>query len=180
MVFEHITTSDAVDFVLSQGDTLAATVTAHHLTINRNALFEGGINPHMYCLPVAKREPHRLALRKAVASGSAKFFLGTDSAPHALTAKEAACGCAGIFSAPAALEHYAQVFDEENALDNFEAFASLNGPAFYGLAPNEDTITLKKTGDTVAMTVPGDVSVQGGGAVKPFLAGQPLAWAVVE
>ena len=176
VVFEHITTSDAVDFVLSQGDNLAATVTVHHLTINRNALFEAGINPHMYCLPVAKREPHRLALRKAVTSGSVKFFLGTDSAPHALTAKEAACGCAGIFSAPAALEHYAQVFDEENALDHFEAFASLNGPKFYGLAPNEGQITLTKT----AGTVPDNVAVKGGGAVKPFLAGQPLEWAIVD
>lgn len=180
VVFEHITTSDAVDFVLSRGDTLAATVTAHHLIINRGALFEGGINPHMYCLPVAKRERHRLALRTAVASGAAKFFLGTDSAPHALSAKEAACGCAGIFSAPAALEHYAQVFDEENALDRFEAFASLNGPKFYGLAPNEDKIILKKTGGPDSNTVPADVSVDGGEAVKPFLAGQPLTWAVVD
>ncbi|MDA1088689.1 MAG: dihydroorotase [Proteobacteria bacterium] len=176
VVFEHITTSDAVDFVLAAGDTLAATVTAHHLMINRNALFEGGLNPHMYCLPVAKREPHRLALRKAVVSGVAKFFLGTDSAPHALSAKEAACGCAGIFSAPSAVEHYAQVFDEEGALDQFEAFASLNGPMFYGLAANDETITLKKTGGSV----PGDVSVEGGVAVKPFLAGQPLTWALVD
>ena len=176
VVFEHITTSDAADFVASGGDNLAATVTAHHLIINRSAMFDGGILPHMYCLPVAKRESHRLALRQAATSGSPRFFLGTDSAPHALTAKEAACGCAGIFSAPAALEMYAQVFDEEGALDKFEAFASLNGPAFYGLAVNEETLTLKKEEGRV----PEDVPVQGGEAVKPFLAGEPLAWAIVD
>jgi len=175
VVMEHITTSDAVDYVLSAKGPLAATVTAHHLMINRNALFEGGLNPHMYCLPVAKRESHRVALRKAAVSGAAKFFLGTDSAPHAVSAKESACGCAGIFSAPAALEHYTQVFDEEGALDQLEAFASLNGPKFYGLTPNEDTITLKKT----AGTVPGDVNI-GGETVKPFLAGEPLSWAIVD
>lgn len=175
VVLEHATSSDAVDFVLAAGDNLAATITAHHLIINRNAVFEGGIRPHMYCLPVAKREAHRLALRKAAVSGSPKFFLGSDSAPHPVSAKEAACGCAGIFSAPSALEHYVQVFDEEGALDQFEAFASLNGPGFYGLEPNQDTITLKKTGSTV----PGDVSI-GGETVKPFQAGDSLTWAIAE
>ncbi len=178
VVLEHITTSDAVDFVLGRGDNLAATVTVHHLMINRGALFEGGLRPHMYCLPVAKRESHRLALRKAAVSGSSKFFLGTDSAPHPLSAKESACGCAGIFSAPAALEHYVQVFDEEGALGNFEAFASLNGPRFYGLEANQETITLKKA----AARVPGGISIDGdgGGAVKPFLAGEPLSWSIVD
>ncbi len=180
VVFEHITTSDAADFVASGSDTLAATVTAHHLMINRGAMFDGGIRPHMYCLPVAKRESHRLALRQAATSGSPKLFLGTDSAPHALTAKEAACGCAGIFSAPAALEMYAQVFDEEGALDKFEAFASLNGPAFYGLEPNGETITLKKKEGPEQGKVPGDIEVDGGEAVKPFLAGEALAWTIAD
>jgi len=176
VVFEHITTADAAEFVASGGPNLAATVTAHHLMINRGAMFEGGLRPHMYCLPVAKREAHRLALRKAATSGGEKFFLGTDSAPHALSAKEAACGCAGIFSAPAALEMYAQVFDEDGALDKFEAFASLNGPKFYGLDANEESITLKKTGGRV----PGDVAIDGAEAVKPFLAGEALAWTIAD
>ncbi|MFQ5763694.1 MAG: dihydroorotase [Rhodospirillales bacterium] len=174
VVFEHATTIEAIDFVQAQGDTIAATITAHHLIINRNAMFEGGIRPHMYCLPVAKRERHRRALRKAATSGDPKFFLGTDSAPHAVAEKESACGCAGVFSAPAALEHYAQVFEDEGALDKLEAFASLNGPAFYGLPPNEERITLMRADGRV----PGDVAVGGGGAVRPFLAGEPLAWAV--
>ena len=180
VVFEHITTSDAVDFVTAAGPNVAATITAHHLMINRNAMFEGGLQPHMYCLPVAKRDNHRLAVRAAATSGNAKFFLGTDSAPHTLSAKETACGCAGIFSAPAALEHYVQVFDEDGALEAFEAFASLNGPAFYGFAPNEATITLKKTGGHV----PGDVEIENAkgpeGAVKPFLAGEALAWTLAD
>ena len=176
VVFEHVTTSDAVDFVLSAPDNLAATITAHHLMINRGAMFEGGLRPHMYCLPVAKREAHRLALRKAATSGAARFFLGTDSAPHAVTAKEADCGCAGVFSAPSALELYAQVFDQEDALDKFEAFASLNGPAFYGLPVNEDKITLKRTQGEI----PGDVAIGGGDKVKPFLSGETLAWTLVD
>jgi len=180
VVFEHITTSDAADFVTGAGPNVAATITAHHLMMNRNAMFVGGLRPHMYCLPVAKRENHRLALRTAATSGNAKFFLGTDSAPHTLAAKESECGCAGIFSAPAALEHYVQVFDEDGALDVFEAFASLNGPAFYGLEPNEETITLKKTGGQV----PGDIEIENGkgpeGAVKPFLAGEALAWTMAD
>jgi dihydroorotase len=145
VVFEHVTTQEAVQFVDSAGPNVAATITPQHLHINRNAMLVGGIRPHMYCLPVAKREVHRLALRKAATSGSAKFFLGTDSAPHAVGAKEAACGCAGIFNAPYAIESYLAVFEEEGAIDRFEAFASLNGPAFYGLPVNDGTVTLEKS-----------------------------------
>ena len=140
VVFEHITTADAARFVAEAGPNVAATITPQHLHINRNAMLVGGIQPHNYCLPVAKRETHRLALRAAATSGSTKFFLGTDSAPHLKSAKETACGCAGIFNAPFALESYLKVFDEEGALDRFEQFASLNGPAFYGLPVNEETI----------------------------------------
>ncbi len=174
VVFEHATTEDAISFVNAGGDNVAATITAHHLIINRNALFEGGIRPHMYCLPLAKRERHRLALRLAATSGSPRFFLGTDSAPHPVAEKETACGCAGIFSAPAALELYARVFEEEGALRNFEAFASLNGPAFYGLAPNEGRVTLRKRKGKV----PGNVKVKGVGDVHPFLAGGALTWSL--
>ena len=172
VVFEHITTSAAVDFVRSQGPRIGATITVHHLMINRTDIFKGGIRPHMYCLPIAKREQHRLALREAAPSGESQFFLGTDTAPHAITAKEAACGCAGIFSALSAVELYAQVFDEENALDKFEAFASLNGPAFYGMDPNPDQITLKRED----WTVPDSIPVEGGANVQPFLAGETLHW----
>ncbi len=142
IVLEHVTTADGVAFVRGAGPRVGATVTPHHLVINRNAMFAGGLRHHMYCLPVAKRERHRLALREAVASGEPSFFLGTDSAPHSVAAKH--CGCAGIFNAPTALETYAQVFDKENALDRLEAFASLNGPAFYGLEPNADAVTLER------------------------------------
>ena len=142
VVLEHVTTQHAVDFVSQAGANVAATITPHHLTINRNALFAGGIRPHYYCLPIAKRERHRLALRRAATSGDPAFFLGTDSAPHPTGAKEAACGCAGIYNAPTALATYAQVFAEEGALDRLETFASLNGPAFYRLPVNQDTITL--------------------------------------
>src|SRR6201996_3519617 len=144
VVFEHITTAEAADFVSSSGPNVGATITPHHLRINRNAIFEGGVRPHMYCLPVAKREKHRLALRKAAVSGSPKFFLGTDTAPHAIPRKEAACGCAGIFNAPFALESYAQTFAEDGALDRLEAFASENGPRFYGLPLNESRIVLER------------------------------------
>ena len=171
VVFEHITTEEAVGFVEAARENLGATVTAHHLVINRNALFQGGLRPHAYCLPVAKRERHRLALRRAAVSGDARFFLGTDSAPHPAHDKEAACGCAGIFSAPAALETYAAVFEEANALDRFEAFASLNGPAFYRLPPNDRTITLRRR----AWTVPAAIETEGGRLV-PFHAGERLAW----
>ena len=171
VVFEHITTSDAVDFVLASGPNVAATITPQHLHINRNAMLVGGIQPHNYCLPVAKRETHRLALRKAATSGNAKFFLGTDSAPHERHAKESACGCAGIFNAPFALESYLRVFEEEGALDQFEGFASLNGPAFYGLPVNEEAITLERA----EVSVPDELQA-GGSVVVPFHAGQTLGW----
>src|SRR3954447_6281875 len=144
IVLEHVTTAEAVAYVEAGGPNIAATITAHHLVINRNAIFAGGIRPHLYCLPIAKREKHRIALRRAAISGNPAFFLGTDSAPHAVSTKEAACGCAGIFTAPCAIEIYAEVFEEEGALDQLEAFASLNGPAFYGLAPNEIQATLRR------------------------------------
>src|SRR5947207_4293602 len=144
IVLEHVTTEEAVAYVAAGGANLAATITAHHLIINRNALFAGGIRPHLYCLPIAKREKHRRALRRAATSGNPAFFLGTDSAPHAQPTKETACGCAGIFTAPAALELYAEVFDEEAALDRFEAFASLNGPAFYRMRVNATRVTLRR------------------------------------
>jgi dihydroorotase len=171
IVLEHITTKEAVDFVSSAGPKVAATITAHHLIINRNAIFQGGIRPHMYCLPIAKREPHRLALRRAAVSGNSKFFLGTDTAPHPVKDKEADCGCAGIFSAPAALELYTQVFADENALDRLEAFASLNGPRFYGLAPNEDRVTLTNR----PWRIPTEVRA-GDATIKPFLAGEEIGW----
>ncbi|HEX9490342.1 MAG TPA: dihydroorotase [Stellaceae bacterium] len=175
IVLEHITTEEAADFIAGAGPNLAATITAHHLAISRNALFAGGLRPHMYCLPVAKRETHRLALRRAAVSGSAKFFLGSDTAPHVVHDKERDCGCAGIFSAPAALEIYAQVFDEENALDRFEAFAALNGPRFYGLPPNEKRVTLRRRSWTMPMEV-----TTGAGPVRPFRAGEKLTWQLAE
>ena len=171
VIFEHITTRQAVAFVDGSGLQVAATITPQHLHINRNAILVGGIRPHMFCLPVAKREEHRLALRKAATGGSAKYFLGTDSAPHHRHDKESACGCAGIFNAPFALESYVTVFDEEGALDRFEAFASLNGPAFYGLPVNKDMLTLEKA----AVDVPAEVN--GGAAqIVPFHAGETLTW----
>jgi dihydroorotase len=173
IVFEHITTEDAVQFVEGAGDRIAATITPQHLHLNRNAIFDGGIRPHAYCLPVVKRERHRLALRRAATSGSAKFFLGTDSAPHAIERKETACGCAGIFNAPYAIESYAEVFDQEGALDRLEAFASLNGPAFYRLPVNEDRITLVRGGETVTDSLPA-----AGTALVPFHAGETLGWRV--
>lgn len=171
VVFEHVTTSEAVQFVEGADDTVAATITPQHLHINRNAMLVGGIRPHAYCLPVAKREMHRLALRKAAVSGSAKFFLGTDSAPHARETKESACGCAGIFNAPYALESYLQVFEEEGAPDRFEAFASENGPRFYGLPLNEGTVTLVRE-DTVA---PDEIDA-GESRLVPFHAGETMRW----
>ena len=175
VVFEHITTKDAVDFVLEQGASVAATITPQHLHINRNAILVGGIQPHNYCLPVAKRETHRLALREAAVSGSAKFFLGTDSAPHMRSAKESACGCAGIFNAPFALESYLTVFDEEGALDQFEGFASLHGPAFYGLPVKEETVSLQREDHTVPEILP-----LAGEEIVPFHAGQKLGWKMVD
>lgn len=171
VIFEHITTKQAAQFVDASGPKIGATITPQHLHINRNAILVGGIRPHMFCLPVAKREEHRLALRKAATSGSAKYFLGTDSAPHHRHAKESDCGCAGIFNAPFALESYVTVFDEENALDNFEGFASLNGPAFYGLSVNEARITLEKAPVEVPSEVEG-----GDAAIVPFHAGETLKW----
>lgn len=174
VIFEHITTAEAVQFVDSAGANVGATITPQHLHINRNAMLVGGIRPHAYCLPVAKREKHRLALRAAATGGSAKYFLGTDSAPHAVSAKESACGCAGIFNAPYALESYLKVFEDEGALGHFEAFASLNGPAFYGLPVNADTVTLEK----VAVEVPAQIDANGT-PIVPFHAGEVLSWRFV-
>ncbi len=171
VVFEHITTEDAVAFVEGAGDNVGATITPQHLHINRNAIFAGGIRPHAYCLPVAKREKHRLALRKAATSGSSKYFLGTDSAPHDRAAKESACGCAGIFNAPFALESYAQVFEEEGALEHFEGFASENGSRFYGLPLNQETVTLRR----IEHEVPGSIDA-GGTTLVPFHAGETIRW----
>ena len=175
IVLEHITTAEAADFVETAGPNLAATVTPHHLMINRNAMFERGLRPHAYCLPVAKREKHRLAVRRAVTSGSPKFFLGTDSAPHTRPAKESACGCAGIFNAPVALEAYAAVFEEEGALDQLEAFASVHGPNFYGLPVNEGTVTLERS----ALDVPDALGI-GEIELVPFLAGTELPWSLAD
>jgi dihydroorotase len=173
-VFEHITTADAAAFVLESGPNVAATLTPHHLRINRNAMFEGGIRPHAYCLPVAKRERHRLALRQAATSGSPKFFLGTDSAPHAVARKEAACGCAGIFNAPFAIESYATTFQEDGALDRLEAFASEYGPAFYGLPLNTDRIVLERG----PFEVPERIKA-GPEELVPFHAGEALPWRLI-
>jgi dihydroorotase len=167
VVFEHVTTEQAVQFVESAGSNVAATITPQHLHINRNAMLVGGIRPHAYCLPVAKRERHRQALRKAATSGSAKFFLGTDSAPHAREAKESACGCAGIFNAPFALESYVTVFEAEGTLDRFAGFASEHGPRFYGLPLNQDTVTLVRE----PCEVPDEIA-----GVVPFHAGEMLDW----
>jgi dihydroorotase len=168
IVLEHITTRQAADLVISANfPNLAATITPQHLMLNRNALFDGGLRPHAYCLPVVKREEHRLAVRKAAVSGSPNVFLGTDSAPHLVGAKESGCGCAGLFNAPFAIEAYAQVFDEENALDRLEGFASEHGPRFYGLPLNEGSITLERGGDIVPAVI---------GDVVPFGAGARFGW----
>jgi dihydroorotase len=171
IVLEHITTAEAAAFVAEADHPIAATITPQHLLINRNALFEGGLRPHAYCLPVLKRETHRVAVRRAAVSGSPRFFLGTDSAPHVVGAKESGCGCAGIFNAPFALEAYLRVFDEEGALDKFEGFASEHGARFYGLPLNEGTVTLVR-GDA---EVPGAIGT-GETAVVPFLAGTNVGW----
>jgi len=172
LVMEHITTQNAVDFVLSQPDNVGATITAHHLLYNRNALLVGGVHPHYYCLPVLKRESHRQALLSAVTSGSFKFFMGTDSAPHTQANKESACGCAGAFTAYAALELYAEAFDQVGQLARLEAFTSLNGPRFYGLAPNEARIKLTRR----AQTVPDFIPVGDSERLIPLRAGETLAW----
>lgn len=171
VVFEHITTKNAADFVMAAGDNVAATITAHHLLMNRNDIFKGGIRPHHYCLPILKRETHRQALVKATISGNPKFFLGTDSAPHAKGAKEAACGCAGIYTAHAAIELYTEVFEAENALDKLEGFASFYGPDFYGLPRNTNQIKLVKQSWDVPETIAYD-----GGELVPLRAGETIAW----
>jgi len=175
VVFEHITTAEAAQFVRAAGAHVAATVTAHHLLLNRNAIFAGGIRPHHYCLPVLKRETHRQALVEAVTSGHARFFLGTDSAPHARSTKENACGCAGCYTAHAGIELYAEVFDAAGALERLEAFASLNGPAFYGLPPNSDRITLARD----AWTVPEAYDYLEQDPLVPLRAGEAIGWRMV-
>ncbi|NMG46060.1 dihydroorotase [Aromatoleum toluvorans] len=172
VVFEHITTADAAQFVNAAGANVGATITAHHLLLNRNAIFAGGIRPHHYCLPVLKRETHRRALVEVATSGSAKFFLGTDSAPHARSTKEAACGCAGCYTAHAGIELYAEAFEQAGALDKLEAFASLNGPAFYGLPPNAGRITLAKQG----WEVPAGYDYLPGDPLVPLRAGEKVGW----
>jgi dihydroorotase len=175
IVLEHITTAEAAQFVRDASENVAATITPQHLHLNRNALFAGGLRPHAYCLPVVKREKHRLAVRAAATSGSPKFFLGTDSAPHPRHAKESACGCAGIFNAPYALESYAEVFEEEGALDKLEGFASEDGARFYGLPLNEGTVTLSRgTNDVPDRLGVRDIDL------TPFHAGSELRWTFVD
>jgi dihydroorotase len=176
VVMEHVTTSDAVAYVTAQARDLAATITTHHLVINRNHILAGGIRPHYYCLPVAKREEHRLALRAAATSGDPRFFLGTDSAPHTDPNKQSACGCAGCFTAPNTLSILAHVFEEEDALDRLEGFTSLHGPAFHGLAPNDTTLTL--TRDAAPVTYPARIET-GDGPVTVFDPGFALHWRVI-
>lgn len=171
VVFEHMTTKDAADFVTAAPANIGATITAHHLLMNRNDLFTGGIRPHHYCLPVLKREEHRQALLAAATSGSPKFFLGTDSAPHAKSAKETSCGCAGMYTAFAAIELYAEAFEQAGALDRLEGFASFHGPDFYGLPRNTDQITLVKESWIVPETIP-----YGDDVLVPLRAGQAIAW----
>lgn len=173
VVMEHITTREGVAYARSGGDDLAATITTHHLVINRNAILAGGIRPHYYCLPVAKREEHRLALREAATSGEGRFFLGTDSAPHADSAKLQPCGCAGCFTAPNTMSILAQVFEDEGALDRLEAFTSLNGAAFYRLPPNKDRITLTRR--DIPAEYPARIEA-GGETVTVFDPGFPLYW----
>ncbi len=172
VVFEHITTKDAADFVLQADSNVAATITPQHLLLNRNDLLVGGVRPHNYCLPVLKRNTHQQALREVVASGSSKFFLGTDSAPHAQHKKENACGCAGCYSAWSAIELYAEVFEQLDALDKLEGFASEHGANFYGLPKNDGTITLTRQ----SWTVPDTVTLPDGTPMVPFFAGQTLNW----
>ncbi len=174
IVFEHITTKEAVQYVRDAGGAIGATITAHHLLYNRNAIFKGGVRPHYYCLPVLKRETHRLALITAATSGNPRFFLGTDSAPHEKGLKEHACGCAGCYTALHAMELYAQVFDQVGALDKLEAFSSFHGPDFYGLPRNQDKITLQRE----AWSIPAELPM-GGSTVVPLDAGQSMSWKFV-
>lgn len=171
IVFEHITTKEAADFVQQSGDNIGATITPQHLLFNRNALFQGGLQPHNYCLPILKRDIHQQALLAVIRSGNNKFFLGTDSAPHSKHKKESACGCAGIFSAHAAIEIYTSIFEQQGILDKLEAFASFNGPDFYGLPRNSKTITLKKE----EWSIPDEYPL-GSETLVPFLAGQTINW----
>ncbi|MFT3734018.1 MAG: dihydroorotase [Rhodocyclaceae bacterium] len=173
-VFEHITTAEAAQFVAGAGPNVAATITAHHLLMNRNAIFTGGIRPHHYCLPVLKRETHRVALVEAAVSGNPRFFLGTDSAPHAKSTKEAACGCAGCYTAHAGIELYAEAFDDAGALDKLEAFASHNGPDWYGLPRNADKITLVKQD----WAVPASIDYLPGDPLVPLRAGEAIHWKI--
>lgn len=175
VVLEHITTQDAVAFVLQTGPQVAATITPHHLLLNRNDLLAGGIKPHHYCLPILKRQTHQQALLQAAISGNPKFFLGTDSAPHAKSRKEAACGCAGIYNAYAAIEYYAQAFSQVNALDKLEGFASRFGPIFYGFPLNTDKITLTQTSWTLPTSLP-----FGEETLIPFFAGVTLSWKTTQ
>ncbi len=172
IVLEHITTKEAVEFVVAAPDNVAATITAHHLLYNRNAIFKGGIRPHMYCLPVLKREQHRAALLEAIRSGNKKFFLGTDSAAHVKSTKEASCGCAGVFSAVSSLELYAEAFEEADAMQHFEAFASFNGPDFYGLPRNTTKVRLIKQD----WTMPEHIVVTDKDVLIPLRAGETVKW----
>jgi dihydroorotase len=173
IVLEHVTTREAAAFVREAPDTVAATITPQHLRYSRNALFAGGLRPHRYCLPVLKREPHRLALIEAATSGHPRFFLGTDSAPHPRAAKESACGCAGCYTAPAALELYAEAFEDAGAIDRLEGFASLHGARFYGLPPNRDRVTLERQSWTLS-----EAFAAGAETVVPLCAGETLRWRV--
>jgi dihydroorotase len=173
IVFEHITTKDAAQYVQEGNSLLGATLTPQHLMFNRNHMLVGGVRPHLYCLPILKRGTHQEALRALVASGCDRVFLGTDSAPHARHRKETSCGCAGCFNAPSALGAYATVFEELNALEHFEAFTSLNGPRFYGLPVNEESIELVRTPVQIPETI-----VTGDDVIVPFLAGEQVAWSV--
>ena len=175
VVLEHVTTADGVEFVRAARDGVAATITAHHLLLNRNALFEGGLRPHHYCLPVLKRERHRAALVDAATGGEGRFFLGTDSAPHPRHAKESACGCAGLYTAHAGIELYAEAFDRAGALGALEGFASRNGPVFYGLALNRETITLRRESWPVPDELP-----MGTDVLVPFRAGSSVPWRIVS
>ena len=173
IVFEHITTRDAVQFVREAGNNVAATITAHHLMFNRNDMLVGGIRPHYYCLPILKRNVHQNELMEAASSGNPKFFLGTDSAPHSTASKENSCGCAGVYSAHAAIEFYAEIFDKAEALDKLEAFASFNGPDFYGLTRNQDKITLSRKQSVIADVIP-----FGNEECVPLRAGGNLRWSL--
>lgn len=177
IIMEHVTTSNGIDYVKSSADNLAATLTTHHLMINRNHIFKGGIRPHYYCLPIAKRQTHQMALRAAATSGDGRFFLGTDSAPHLDGAKESACGCAGVYNSPNAMSCLAHVFEEEGALEHLEAFASLNGPAYYKLPVNEEKITLKKMPEP--LSIPASLQTPDG-TVTVFDPECALHWAVVH